>query len=459
MSIIRRSIQVTGIVQGVGFRPYVWRLAQELKCTGLVCNNARGVWLEIQGPSARVADFQRRLSGEAPIGARIVQLQVHDCQVHLNETGFTIVDSRTSELTGAAIAPDSAICDDCLAELRDPSDRRCGYPFINCTNCGPRFTIIQALPYDRSRTTLSGMTLCDACQAEYNSPADRRFHAEPNACPACGPRIWYVESRAAQASAHLINTRSLPATAHATRQVLALEAPPFHLSHEAARTVAVIREVQTRISAGAIVAIKGIGGFHLACDAMNVTSIRSLRDRKHRPNKPLAVMVADLASCQRFACVGEQEAQWLVSRQRPIVLLQKKIDTQWLEALAPNNPLIGVMLAYAPLHHLLIEQNSVWVMTSGNLSDEPIAIDNAEALSRLSSMADGFLFHNRPIATVCDDSVVRFTETGELPIRLGRGFAPLTIGLTPEPASSDCVSPRDHAIPTILAVGGEIKSS
>ncbi len=393
-----------------------------------------GVTIEVQASRDNLEEFVLRLKAEVPPAALIQRLIVSPCPLKQEEASFTIEASKVSDDSVATVAPDFAPCLDCLAEMVDSSDRRFGYPFVNCTHCGPRFTIIRSLPYDRERTTMAQFALCEECRAEYESPLDRRFHAEPNACPACGPRVWFVDGRRWEAIQH---------RSHMLQDDLA---------RERARTEEVIAEVRRRIEAGQILALKGIGGFHLTCDATQVDVVRELRVRKHRPDKPLAVMVADIASCRTFAAIGEMEATLLESKQRPIVLVPKKGTWDWLEAVSPGNPTIGVMLPYAPLHHLLLPRDQIWVMTSGNLSEEPIAIDNQDAMQRLSSIADGFLLHDRPIQVPCDDSVVVHSGSGILPIRRSRGYAPLPIELADDIATNVPPVAR-RAQPVVLAVG------
>ncbi len=416
----RWQISVQGLVQGVGFRPFVWTLAHEYQCTGWVCNDARGVKIEIQGQLDALQGFLNRLTNTPPPLARIASVECHPIAVVETEAEFGIRDSHNSGQPLAFVSPDIAPCVDCLDELRDPSNRRYAYPFINCTNCGPRFTIQQAVPYDRLRTTMRSFVMCALCQEEYESPANRRFHAQPNACHACGPTIWY---------------RLQHTAADNTSQQ----------TSSSATTLAWIEQVRAEIAAGKIIALKGIGGFHLACDARNAAAVDELRRRKRRPYKPLAVMVSDRTTANAMVHLDEESERWFSSPQRPIVLLPKRPGVL-PESVAPQNPCLGILLPCAPLHHLLLRRGDVWIMTSGNLADEPIAFENDDALIRLSSLADGFLLHNRPIHTVCDDSVMRASSLGPIPIRRSRGFAPLPIELA---ATGDCV----------LAVGGEIKST
>ena len=430
VSSTRKQIIVKGIVQGVGFRPFVWRLASELACTGFVRNSTSGVQIEVQGNLAGIESFERRLRLEAPSLSRILELTAATVEAKVGETDFLILDSELSEKPIAAVSPDVGICENCLAEMRDRSDRRFGYPFINCTHCGPRYTIICSLPYDRQRTTMNGFLFCNACRREYESPADRRFHAEPNACLECGPKIWFVDSKAKEFAFRATNDVELD------------------VEKEGIRTRKEIELVQSRISRGEIIAIKGVGGFHLACDAIRSEAVNLLRQRKKRPDKPLAVMVSDLETCKKLVHLNESEAKLLTSRERPIVLLRKKGQSALGESLAPGNPFLGVMLPYSPLHYLLLPPGQVWVMTSGNITDEPIAIENEDAWWRLRDIADGFLMHNRPIHAVCDDSVLRILNGEVTPIRRSRGFAPLDVPLATSTFE-----------PTILAVGGEIKAT
>jgi hydrogenase maturation protein HypF len=430
------SIRVTGVVQGVGFRPFVWRLAHQLGCSGFVYNDSSGVTIEVQGPETQVTEFLSRLTNEAPSSSIIEDVVSNLCATIEAEPDFVIVDSRPAERFTTGVPPDISVCSDCLDELRNSANRRFNYPFINCTNCGPRFTIIESLPYDRQLTTMQGFTLCDACRQEYESPGDRRFHAEPNACLECGPKIWFIESHETYVDFDRVDVEARASNPHAERD----------------RSSNVLDTVRERIAHGQTIAIKGVGGFHLACDATNLAAIEQLRRRKRRLEKPFAVMVADLETCELFARVSADEAKLLTSPQRPIVLLEKRLKSEWLGAVAPSNLFIGVMLAYSPLHYLLISPKEIWVMTSGNLSDESIAIDNADAWARLRHLADGFLFHNRPICVACDDSVIRSTEQGVLPIRRSRGYAPLAVQLHRRSSTHD-------DLPTVFATGGELKAT
>ncbi len=409
--IIAKSAEVNGIVQGVGFRPYVYRLAQKHALKGQVANTADGVAITVEGPPGNVAAFFDDLPASQPPLAHITRVIVSDCAV-TGFDAFSITTSTSKEAHTALISPDVAVCDDCLKEMFDPADRRYGYPFINCTNCGPRYTIIDGIPYDRPKTAMRGFTMCDKCQAEYDDPANRRYHAQPNACPLCGPRVT------------LINQRGEP-----------VETPdPIARTAEA-------------LKAGEVVAIKGLGGFHLAVDAFNDEAVAKLRKRKHREEKPLAVMAPDLAAVADFALATESDNQLLQSIQRPIVLLPKQLPERLAFSVAPRNHYYGVMLPYTPLHHLLMAQGfTALVMTSGNLSEEPIAIDNDEAVERLGNIADIFLVHDRPIRLRSDDSIVRHFDGKTRQIRRSRGFVPVPVFLK-------------TAQPMVLACGAELKNT
>jgi hydrogenase maturation protein HypF len=415
----RQRLHVRGIVQGVGFRPFVYALAQRHGLAGFVGNDSSGVFIEVEGTAAALAAFGAGLRGETPPLAVIESVEAEPLAT-CGDDAFVIVTSAAQAGASTLVSPDMCICDDCLRELFDPANRRHRYPFINCTNCGPRFTIIKDVPYDRPLTTMRDFALCPACAREYHDPSDRRFHAQPNACPVCGPRVWF-ERGAALAGA-----------------------PAF----EDINGEDPIAAAQRALACGLIVAVKGIGGFHLACDARNATAVARLRARKGRVDKPFAVMARDLSAVSRFAWVDEDEARMLTSRARPIVLLSWRAEAVHgspVRDVSPGNDSIGVMLPYTPLHYLLIGDAPL-VMTSGNLSDEPICKDNADAHTRLSGLADAFLLHNRDIHVWCDDSVVRVFRGQELPVRRSRGYAPYPVRLP-------------SAGPTILATGGELKAT
>ena len=416
----RTRVSISGVVQGVGFRPFVWRRASGLGLVGWVENDSHGVTAEVQGPVDRVAAFLDDFAAAAPPLAVVTRVTVADIPVDGNAPPrFMILKSQSLAGATTALPADIATCDDCLAEVRSPANRRFRYPFTNCTNCGPRFSMIIDLPYDRPRTTMRGFAMCPQCAAEYADPADRRFHAQPNACPACGPSVWLVGQNAGHAP-----------------------------EGEAATAVgdAAIRAVQDLLRAGSIVAIKGLGGFHLVCDATSAAAVGLLRSRKQRVGKPLAVMVQDLATARSIAEVDEQERRLLEGRERPIVLLRKRAAETVVSAeVSPGNDFLGVMLPSTPLHHLLCEGMPPLVMTSGNLAEEPIVHENDAAIQRLSPLVDAFLMHDRPIHVACDDSVVRCAAGAVMPIRRSRGYAPLPIGL-------------QGTGPAVLAVGGELKA-
>ena len=421
---VRRHIEVSGIVQGVGFRPYVYRLATGRNLAGMIRNTPAGVTIEIQGPAQTVQDFVERLPAEAPPLARITSFTVHEVPCN-GERDFRIVHSREGEEVRTLISPDVAICPDCLRELFDPNDRRYRYPFINCTNCGPRFTIVRDIPYDRPSTSMAVFPMCPECQSEYENPLDRRFHAQPNACWKCGPSVELWDK-----SGRRIECRDP------------------------------IAEAAAGLHAGLVVAVKGLGGFHLAVDATIPAAVALLRQRKRRVEKPFAVMVPDLQAAREFCDLDEIAATALQSVQRPIVLLPKKTPGILPHEVAPFNRYLGIFLPYTPLHYLLLNEGKfqALVMTSGNLAEEPIAIGNQEAVTRLGSLADHFLVHNRDILLRCDDSVVRInarigartsapTSAATVrQLRRSRGFVPVPVFLKSEQ-------------PSVLAAGGELKNT
>jgi hydrogenase maturation protein HypF len=409
---VRKGIEVAGIVQGVGFRPYVYRLARELGLAGVISNTAAGVAIEVEGPAASVETFLHRLPRELPPLARITSLAVRDLPCD-HDAEFRILPSRLGAEARALISADVAVCDDCLRELFDPADRRYRYPFINCTNCGPRFTIVREIPYDRPRTSMAVFPMCPACQREYDDPANRRFHAQPNACWDCGPRVELWDARGQRVA-----------------------------------TTDPIVEAAAQLASGAVVAVKGLGGFHLAADATNAVAVETLRERKRRVGKPFAIMVRDLASLEHFCRTDDFARGLLLGPERPIVLLQKKQPSPIAGAVAPDLRELGVFLPYTPLHHLLFAdgQFCALVMTSGNLSEEPIAIGNLEAIERLTGLADYFLVHNREILCRADDSVVRASGGRVRHLRRSRGYVPVPVFLNRE-------------LPRVLAVGGELKNT
>ncbi|MCS6995138.1 MAG: carbamoyltransferase HypF [Anaerolineales bacterium] len=440
------SIHITGIVQGVGFRPFVYNLARRHQLTGWVRNTSAGVDIEVDGETTRLQAFLAHLRTELPPLARIDSFHVAERPAAGFEQ-FEILHSESQVGAFQPISPDVAVCPDCLREMNDPADRRYRYPFINCTNCGPRFTIIQDIPYDRPKTTMAAFEMCAECRAEYEDPANRRFHAQPVACPRCGPKIWLEE---------------FPLRANGKRTVL------INVGEDG------LQRARRLLAEGKILAIKGLGGFHLACDATNPAAVAELRRRKLRVDKPFAVMMADLPTVRRHCRVSEAERALLQSPERPIVLLERHAASKIVREVAPGQRTLGVMLPYTPLHHLLLERAKdfpeVLVMTSGNLSEEPICIENIEARTRLAGLADAFLMHDREIHIRADDSVVRvighqsplatgssasdrnrtpipdYLSLNTYPLRRSRGYAPSPLHLP-------------WNMPSVLATGAELKNT
>ena len=438
-TIERLRLTISGIVQGVGFRPFVYRVANRLCLTGWVRNCSAGVLLEIQGAATALSDFNEEVRSNAPPLSSISSVTQENLPVLPEETGFTILASTQGE-PAIQIAPDTAICPDCLKELLDPSDRRYLYPFINCTNCGPRYSIIKSAPYDRQYTTMAEFQQCPDCLAEYRDPNDRRFHAQPNACPVCGPQVSLLDTAG-------------------NKQAAGVEA---------------IEECIRLLLEGKIIAIKGIGGYHLAVDACNHQAVKRLRERKKRDEKPFAVMAADMNTARKLACLNTMEEKLLASPESPIVIVRKSNDCPVSPLVAPENAWLGLMLPYAPLHYLLFRVNAgkresdeaiktsneplhrfttsplhrftALIMTSANISDEPIVYQNSDAIQRLGNIADFFLVHNRPIHIRCDDSVIRVFQGKPLFYRRARGYAPRPVKLP-------------FRLAPILATGAEMKGA
>jgi hydrogenase maturation protein HypF len=444
----RIRIRLRGIVQGVGFRPFVHNLARELRLGGYVSNSSAGLVAEVEGDPAALDRFVRAVTAEPPPLAWIQETEIAEVEA-VGEVAFAIRGSVAVAGEFALVSPDVATCEDCFGDFTRPDGRRCGYPFTNCTNCGPRYTIVQDIPYDRPNTTMSAFLMCEACRAEYEDPDDRRFHAQPNACPECGPRVWGC-------SASVARDRSL--TSRDREGAVAPKADPSRdrslTSRDREGAVAAsqqvlsapIAEARRRLAAGEILAVKGLGGFQLACDARNPEAVARLRARKRRSDKPFAVMARDLAAVEEVCALTDAHKAALSSPRRPILILPRRAALP--EALAPGNRTLGVMLPYTPLHHLLLAgaPYSLLVMTSGNLSEEPIVVSNDEALARLAGVADWFLLHNRDIYMRVDDSVARVFAGRERVLRRSRGYAPHTLDL-------------GRAVPELLACGGELKNA
>jgi hydrogenase maturation protein HypF len=433
---LRKHIQVRGIVQGVGFRPFVYRLATSLGLTGHVFNSSAGVTMEIEGSVSQVDDFLKTLREDPPQLAEIAEFAVAEIATE-GGAGFSILNSREEIGKFALVSPDAGTCEACCHDFGDPSNRRYGYPFTNCTHCGPRYTIIRDIPYDRANTTMSSFKMCSACQAEYDNPEDRRFHAQPNACAECGPALLLVKSSGQNAS-------PIPGVALA---------PLGNCWFEGLDPTAIIRQARSLLLEGKILAVKGLGGFLLACDATNEDAVTLLRKRKRRPHKPFALMVRDLEAARRLCRTSAEDELSLESARKPIVILPRLRETRLAAGIAPGDDTLGLMLPCTPLHYLLFsdspDKDSEWaalVMTSGNLSEEPIVTSNQEAMLHLGAVADWFLLHNRDIATRADDSLVRIFEGKERVLRRARGFVPQTIDLATE-------------MEEVLAFGGELKNT
>ena len=414
--IVRKKIDISGRVQGVGFRPFIYKLASEIGLGGLVGNNPQGVFIEIEGEESKVNSFIERLPREIPALAEITSLDVVEIP-EMGEKEFTIQLSRNQGEQTADISPDVATCPDCLEDIFNNDNRRFGYPFTNCTNCGPRYSIIGSLPYDRPKTTMADFPMCSACRQEYDDPLDRRFHAQPNACHSCGPRLSLLDNQGEE-----------------------IEGDP-------------IRNLANMLQGGMIAAIKGLGGFHLACDAQNEDAVLRLRERKGREAKPFALMVDQLEEVKKIAITDEMAEEAMLHWSRPIMLLPKKLENGIAASVAPATNSLGIMLPYTPFHHLLFKEfQGPLVMTSGNPSSEPLCSDNDEALKRLREIADVFLMHDRRIERKVDDSVALYVrlsaeESLVTPLRRARGFAPKPIHLATKASSP------------VLALGGEMKST
>jgi len=408
--IIRVEVEVSGIVQGVGFRPFIYKLAKNLDLKGIVLNNERGVKIDVEGTKRHIASFLGALDAPPPI-AQVEAIETR----HLPCAGYSDFQIERSQKAGSTytfISPDVAVCKDCLRELFDETDRRYKYPFINCTNCGPRFTIITDIPYDRPYTTMASFEMCEECRTEYNDPLDRRFHAQPVACARCGPQVTLLDN---------------------TGQEVKVEDP--------------VRKTAELLKSGAIVAIKGLGGFHLACDAYNNTAVKKLRQRKYREDKPFALMCRDTDVARKLCVFGTEIAALLKSPQSPIVILPAREEAPVSDFVAPGHHFLGIMLPYTPLHHLIFFHGpETLVMTSGNLSDEPIVYKNDEALERLRNIADYFLINNRGIYIRCDDSVVKLFRGKQTFFRRARGYVPFPVRLR---------QGNTH----VLACGGELKNT
>jgi hydrogenase maturation protein HypF len=410
--VVGQLIRVRGLVQGVGFRPHVWRLATEAGLSGHVLNDGGGVTIEVWGGGTALEEFLARLKSEAPPLARIDAVERQALDGPRQRGGFRIEKSAGGAIS-TGVVPDAATCPDCLSDIFDPGNRRFGYAFTNCTHCGPRLSIVRSIPYDRAKTSMAVFPMCEDCAREYEDPADRRFHAQPNACPVCGPRLWLEDGRGEVDCAEPIE------------------------------------EVARLLKDGAIVAIKGIGGFHLACDATSDEAVSDLRRRKRRAAKPLAVMARNASQIRRFCSVSEEEEKLLEARSAPIVLLRNNGEAL-ATGVAPGQAQTGFMLPYSPLHHLLmVALDRPIVLTSGNLSDEPQAIDNADARERLKGIADFWLMHDRDIVNRLDDSVVRVDAPGPQILRRARGLAPESLPLARAFGNA----------PPVMAMGGELKST
>jgi len=408
---IRKNIIIKGIVQGVGFRPFIHKLVQNYNLSGWVLNSNQGVEIEVEGKTEEIDSFVSNIKKKLPPLARIEKIEVNQLPL-IGYKEFSIKKSIVKEENSfVLVSPDISICEDCLQELFDTHNRRFRYPFINCTNCGPRFSIIKDIPYDRKKTTMNNFKMCSLCQGEYENIENRRYHAQPNACADCGPQVSLYQNK------------------------IKLEG------------IDPIEKAVKLLKEGKIGAIKGLGGFHLACDATNNKAVARLRRLKNREAKPFAIMSFNLEKIMQYCKLGEKEKEWLVNRARPIVLLQKKVDSLISPLAAPRNNYLGVMLPYTPLHYLLLKDNfTALIMTSGNNTDQPIIGDNLEALEKLDGIVDFFLSYNRDIFNRCDDSVIKIINDNKVFFRKSRGFVPHPIIL-------------DFKLKEVLALGGELKNT
>ncbi len=430
MDIAAEKIQISGVVQGVGFRPFLYGLAQTHGLAGQVTNTGQGVETLVEGPLPAIENFIRDITEKKPLLARIDQIS-HETARPAGFDRYTIIKSKDGQTRTTLISPDVCTCADCLAEMKDPADRRFEYPFINCTNCGPRFTIIRDIPYDRPMTSMHRFVLCDDCRKEYENPMDRRFHAQPNACPVCGPRVFLTDHQG----------REIPVSTNVDQTT---------------PSGAIIARAGELLGQGHILGIKGLGGFHLAVDAANHRAVNALREKKNRPHKPFALMARSVADLSAHVHISAKEKSLIESFHRPIVLLDKKdrLEKEGLSsALAPLNTCLGVMLAYTPLHFLLLDKGpAILVMTSGNRSGEPLSIDNDDALDAFSHIADYFLLHDRDIYFRADDSIVRVQAGQPRFLRRSRGYAPLPVAFgSPEDA--------ERKLPSIMGCGAGLKNT
>jgi len=410
-TITRKKILINGIVQGVGFRPFIYRIAKKCNLKGFVNNNSDGVLIEVEGSDNSLDAFESFIRDEAPPLSKITRIQATNIPI-LNDKEFKIIETENNNKATTLISPDVCVCDDCVNELNNPKDRRYRYPFINCTNCGPRYTIVERIPYDRPFTSMRVFPMCHACEAEYRDPENRRFHAQPNACPDCGPQLSLRDNSGNE----------------------------LELADPISKTSQLLKD-------GKVIAIRGLGGFHLAVHANNEKAVNELRKRKGRQGKPFALMAPKIESIKKYCFVSESEEEALKHHTRPIVLLQSKGDSKITDSIAPGNNHLGFMLPYTPLHYLIMENFDALVMTSANFTDEPIAIKNEEARERLADIADYFLFHDREILQRCDDSIVRVVDNKPRLIRRSRGYVPSPLFL------------KDETQKNVLAVGAELKNT